>query len=102
MAIIDVHSEFGREALPVLTELLNDTDARVREGAAGAIRKIETAAKDAIPALVERLADNDPRVRLAACCDTGVGGGWPHPKSLGVAWTRALAHSLVRQRTPPQ
>ncbi len=58
----------AREALPDLTEALNDSDPRVREGAAQAIGQL---GRDAIPVLVSMLSHSDKYIRRNAVWGLG-------------------------------
>lgn len=58
----------AREALPDLTAALNDSDPRVREGAAQAIGQL---GRDAIPVLVRMLSHSDKYIRRNAVWGLG-------------------------------
>jgi HEAT repeat protein len=58
-------------AIPVLMDLLRDSDREVRRWAANALRCIGPAAERAVPALVEALRDRDAAVAEAAAAALG-------------------------------
>lgn len=54
------------KAAPALVERLDDSDANVREAAAGALRRLGKEAAQAVPKLVELARDEQPNVRKSA------------------------------------
>jgi HEAT repeat protein len=59
-------TSIGPSAVPALVEALQDTDAKIRAGAANTIGLIFPQPMEAIPALEDALNDDDPEVREAA------------------------------------
>lgn len=70
------YSLIDPEAIPVLTQLLESDDARVRRAAVQCLWLLGNEAKPAIPALTMALADSDEEVREAA--ERAI--GWISPK----------------------
>jgi HEAT repeat protein len=56
----------GKSAIPVLTDLLQDKEVRIRLAAARALGSMGPEAKAAIPVLTELLRDKDEGVRQNA------------------------------------
>ncbi len=77
----------AKQALPALTRLLKDADAKIRAQAIGTIAALGSAAKDALPDLFESLHDRDMNVQVAAFSAT---------MSIGMEDRRSLAEGLRR------
>jgi HEAT repeat protein len=64
--------QIGREAVPALTQALQDEDASTRSAAADSLAKIGEEAREAVPALKDALQDPDKAVRRQAAFALGV------------------------------
>ena len=64
--VVDKLAQRGKDAIPVLLELLDSPNREVREAAATALSRIAPDCEEAIPALAKALSDEDQLVKMAA------------------------------------